>query len=226
MTLPPAPPARPLVPDPASASTKSAPVSAVESKPAHSCCCGHQSKTAPSPHTCPAARTGVALLEQAGAFIQSIDDRSFSSPSRVMAGGTIGKHFRHALDHFSAALAGSRVHGGPIDYDHRRRNVPMETDRAAALTAIQRLVEELVETSTPVSASAVRVRVMLAADGAEAEFTSTLGRELAFAAHHAIHHHAMIKAIAEELGLKVPCGFGMAPSTMNFEQSRHPAGER
>jgi hypothetical protein len=46
---------------------------------------------------------------------------------------------------------------------------------------------------------------------------STLARELAFASHHAIHHHAMMKAIAQEHGQAAESGFGVAPSTLNHE---------
>ena len=44
-----------------------------------------------------------------------------------------------------------------------------------------------------------------------------LGRELAFAAHHGVHHNAMINAICAELGVATPHGFGKAPSTINHE---------
>jgi hypothetical protein len=43
---------------------------------------------------------------------------------------------------------------------------------------------------------------------------------LGFAAHHAIHHMAMVKIIAiQTLGVKeidLPADFGMAPSTVNY----------
>jgi hypothetical protein len=59
---------------------------------------------------------------------------------------------------------------------------------------------------------------MLSGDGHEAELESTLGRELVFATHHAIHHHAMMSAIASEFGIKVGPDFGKAPSTINHER--------
>ena len=61
----------------------------------------------------------------------------------------------------------------------------------------------------------------LSSDLDEMGLTSTIGRELAFVAHHAIHHMAMCKIIAintlqfEESEL--PAGFGKAPSTLIFE---------
>ena len=34
---------------------------------------------------------------------------------------------------------------------------------------------------------------------------------------HAIHHHAMMKAIGREFGIEAPAGFDTAPSTINYE---------
>jgi hypothetical protein len=48
-------------------------------------------------------------------------------------------------------------------------------------------------------------------------------RELGFAVHHAIHHLAMVKIIAQntlQLSTKdLPIDFGKAPSTVVFESS-------
>lgn len=170
------------------------------------------------------AAAAIALLEQAGNVIRTLDDRAFTTPSQRIAGGTIGKHFRHCLDHFAAALSPlsseptrSDGAGLAIDYDHRARNVPMETDRAAAIEAFKVVQEQLRQTDDADLVRVVKVRVMLTSDGEEAVLPSTFGRELAFASHHAVHHHAMIKAIAEEFGTQTPPEFGKAPSTIHFE---------
>jgi uncharacterized damage-inducible protein DinB len=169
------------------------------------------------------------MLEQAAAFIRQIDDASYAAPSRVLKGGTIGKHFRHVVDHFAAALAPIRAPGAElatIDYDHRERNVPMETSREAAVVEIRGVMDDLSRVCEQWSARSVRVRLMLSADGVEREYSSTLGREIAFASHHAVHHHAMIEAIAGELGVPAPEGFGKAPATISYERSASGGGAR
>lgn len=138
-----------------------------------------------------------------------------------MMRGTIGKHTRHSLDHFAAALSGFGRHAEEIDYDHRQREVPMETSRAAAISAIRAMNDSLVSIGPEADGQPVRVRLMLSGDGALGAFTSTLGRELAFAAHHALHHHAMMRVIADEFGVVCPPDFGKAPSTVHFEHSTH-----
>lgn len=170
---------------------------------------------------CPSARASIELLTQAAMFIEMIDDHTFAAPSRLMVGGTIGKHFRHVVDHFAASL--KSVHDDPrtcvVDYDRRERNVPMESCRVEALREIHRVAQVMRLADERRSAQPVMVRVMLSADGAEQNFASTVGREIAFAFHHAVHHHAMISAIATELGVATPTGFGKAPATLNFERA-------
>jgi uncharacterized damage-inducible protein DinB len=153
-----------------------------------------------------------------------LDDESFSHPSERLPGGTIGKHVRHCLDHFLAALSVHDERGNAADYDHRERNVPMETDRAEALEAIHRVARRLRAVRAVVADEPAVVRVMVTCDGAQCEFRSTVGRELAFAAHHAVHHHAMMKVIADELAVSSPAGFGLAPSTELYQRSVAPVG--
>lgn len=172
------------------------------------------------PLPCPAAIQADGLLAGCARMIESIEDRVYTGASRVLPAGTIGKHVRHILDHFTAALAVVGRGDGVIDYDHRERDTPIETSRAAALAQIVALRETLHAVGDAVGARPVAVHLMLAADGTLGKFQSTLAREINFASHHAEHHHAMIGAIAREHGVPVPSDFGKAPSTLEYER-RH-----
>lgn len=158
------------------------------------------------------------MLDQCAAFVEAVPGHSYSKESSTLKGGTIGKHVRHTLDHFRAALAFEQQ--GVIDYDRRERDVPMETEPTAALRAIEELRVVIRGLDSETLESPVRIRVMVAADGSEVELGSTLARELAFASHHAIHHHAMLGAIASELGVQVSPEFGKAPSTISYERAQ------
>jgi uncharacterized damage-inducible protein DinB len=168
---------------------------------------------------CPVATAAAALLEQCAQFVRSASVEAYSGPSRVLPGGTIGKHIRHTLDHFHAAL-GALHAGGLIDYDHRERDVPMESDPLEALDAIESLRSRILDLGAADLDRPVRIRVMVSGDGLEAELGSTLGRELAFASHHAVHHQAMLGAIAAEYGIAPGAEFGRAPSTVHYEMGR------
>jgi hypothetical protein len=104
----------------------------------------------------------------------------------------------------------------------------METQRRAALETIERLARDIRVLDGGRLASPVRVRVMISADGSTAELGSTLARELAFATHHAVHHQAMVRAIAAEFGHDLPEDLGRAPSTLHHERTLaggRPAGD-
>ena len=158
-----------------------------------------------------------AILAQLGELIRSIDTTRYTTESRVVAGGSVGKHVRHILDHFGAAV--ETPGGEAIDYDHRQRGTDVETDRDAALERIDALRAALGALGEDALAAPVTARVMCSCDGACAELGSTRGREIFFAMHHAIHHNAILGAIAIELGFELPEGFGKAPSTVNNERA-------
>ncbi|HYF13697.1 MAG TPA: hypothetical protein VD971_01345 [Phycisphaerales bacterium] len=155
------------------------------------------------------------LLRQCEATVDEVPDTVYAAESVVMPGGTVGKHLRHLLDHYRALLCARD--GGCVDYDRRERDVPMEVDRGHARRMLSKTRGDIAGLVQIKSDTPVRVRVMVKGDGTEAVLASTIGRELAFATHHAVHHQAMIKAIAGEFGVEMPGAVGKAPSTANHE---------
>ncbi|MBL8763421.1 MAG: hypothetical protein JNM07_04040 [Phycisphaerae bacterium] len=187
--------------------------------------------TARDTRTSAAAAAG-AILGACAELVSRLTQEQYAAPCARMYGASVGKHVRHVLDHFRAVIraapapgrlgAGARQHGREeapceeIEYDNRTRAVPEETDRGVALRAITevRAALDALRGAVGMDEREVRVRVLLSDNGEEGVFRSTLGRELAFASHHALHHHAMIGVIANELGQPPADGFGMAPSTL------------
>jgi len=164
---------------------------------------------------CPTSATAAAVLAQGAGFIADLPEGVYDRPCGTMMGATIGQHLRHSVDHVAAILTGLET--GVIDYDHRDRGVPVESDPAVAAETIDALLQTLARLDADTTARPVTVRVMLTSAGDTTDLASTIGRELAFAAHHETHHHAMIAAIAAHHGCPVPAGFGVAPSTLNYQ---------
>lgn len=163
------------------------------------------------------ARAAGATLDQCAAFLRDLSDSDYTACCDRMMGASIGKHVRHALDHFTAAMRA--LEGETIDYDQRDRGTAVEQKRAEALRLADSLARTLSVLTEHDAARPVRVRVMLSGEGDEAELSSTLGRELAFAAHHAVHHYAMIRTIAAEFDVEPAADFGKAPSTISYERA-------
>jgi len=172
-------------------------------------------RTSTSDHQQALAVAAAGVFAQCERLLAEVSDHAYHSASATIRGGTMGKHLRHVLDHYSALFNG--LEQGPVVYDRRERHVAMESDRAAAHSAIRLLRDRLPGVCARGLDTPVQVCVMVSGDGHEVELRSTLGRELAFATHHAVHHQAMMRAIAAEFGFEVHDQFGKAPSTIHHE---------
>ena len=53
--------------------------------------------------------------------------------------------------------------------------------------------------------------------------TSSLARELQTLASHTIHHYALIAMAVRAFGVEVDANFGMAPSTLRYQEKRQTA---
>ncbi len=157
-----------------------------------------------------------AILMQAADMIRGITDEAYATPGKQ--GASIGQHTRHTLDHYRKLIDGFK-NSTVVDYDHRDRGVPVETDRGVAIAEIESIIEGFDGLDETQLEFPVRVLAMVNGRGDTAEMESTLVRELWFATHHAIHHDALIKTIAAEFGFTLPETYGRAPSTINFERA-------
>jgi len=155
------------------------------------------------------------VLQQAIELLEKslVSDNQLTVTSRYMPGSTIGKHLRHAKDHFALLL--DSVSSPPphtLNYDVRVRNTPMETSRQAAIETLKELIAQLeavvpkTRMDEPITLNAVTPYHQV--------FETTFGREVWFAELHAIHHWSMIRVIAGEQGIKLEDSFGFAPSTL------------
>lgn len=94
----------------------------------------------------------------------------------------------------------------------------MESNILVAREEIDRLIKAIENLPEDMLDRPVRASFILLAEGEEQAFQSTIGRELGFCTHHAIHHNALIKTIATTLAIDklLAKDFGLAPSTANY----------
>lgn len=132
---------------------------------------------------------------------------------------SIGKHFRHILDHYLSFLKGlSAQH---IYYDHRERDSRIETDCKYAVSISQEIVERLTalksETASPNGSLEVSLCTSVTNTGNNA-VTTSIERELVFLHGHTTHHFAIIAGMLKLSELPVTSEFGVAPSTLIYEE--------
>ena len=141
---------------------------------------------------------------------------------------TVGQHFRHSTDHMErAVLAALDYQQSEIHYDVRQRGKLDEYDLNAAAKRVRRVQNlfDQIGSFTPSMHHPTQAYFMLSGDDAsELALPTTVARELAFGAHHAIHHLALVRIICfHTLGMDMddlPPDFGRAPSTLNFDAGR------
>ena len=160
----------------------------------------------------PLIRSNVAILTQKIALLDLLVARHGISEAsdkfaRVcpLVGASIGQHYRHSMDHveLAALIASSAAANsdgassvGELHYDLRVRGGTLEKDLHMSRQRIVDVVDVFqslrTENENAVAKTPVAAYFNLSSDDdSEIGLPSTVGRELGFAAHHAIHHMAM-----------------------------------
>ena len=124
----------------------------------------------------------------------------------------MGPHVRHTLDHVQAWLAS--LESGHLDFEHRDRGTPIETDLSVARMTLKHLIQRVEAVPSGWMTRRLSMVAMPTADGFPVRLTTTAMRELLFVLSHTIHHYALIGVMARTLGVPTPDRFGYAPSTI------------
>ena len=160
----------------------------------------------------PAFSVLADVLGQVAGVVGALSEGAYTAPGPRGVSGSVGAHVRHCLDHV-LALEQALV-TRHIDYDARQRGGRTETDRRAAIDAIDGARARVAALDDRWLAQLVQVRTQIAPDGSYVLTRSTMGRELAFVISHTIHHNATINVLLhQQAELDLPTGFGYAPST-------------
>jgi hypothetical protein len=155
----------------------------------------------------------IETLQQGETLLAEISDAAYTQKVPVAFNASIGGHYRHCLDHFRTLLDAATA--GDLNYDHRERGTLVESDRFAALN-VTRELREGYEQLDPIFLSrplAVTCKTSYSTSGSQVS-PSTVGREIMYSVAHAVHHYALIGVMGGIMGLQMPPGFGVAPSTL------------
>lgn len=169
----------------------------------------------PPPTLAAAVHANLAVVRQGRALLTRLDTGQYAARLAVCYHASIGAHLRHIVEHYQAFLAG--LDADVIDYEHRPRNRSIEENPAEASAALANVERALAgfETAFPNRAVAVVAETVPGHPTA-----STVLRELEFLLSHTIHHYALIATLARLQGLEPDPTFGVAPSTLKFQQEQ------
>lgn len=158
------------------------------------------------------------ILHQGEALLGALSVEAYTYKLPVAFNASIGGHYRHCLDHFSNLLRG--IDSDFVDYDHRERDLRIEFEPPFALEITRQLGVLLVQLEPEKLAKPIRARCEVSYTPGNSPVTqSSLGRELAYAIAHGIHHYALISVMARLQNAELPPHFGIAPSTVAHQKS-------
>lgn len=155
----------------------------------------------------------AAYLDQIHAFLLNTPQEWYVEMRPPFARGGIGKHIRHVLEFYQLVLG---AENGVVDYDSRKRESILEEDPEHAASRALELKSVLRDFSDREDEP---VTLVYSDEHDSQRISSTIGRELMFLTSHTVHHMAIIRMIYELLGGNVPDTFGVAPSTLRYEES-------
>lgn len=164
------------------------------------------------------------VLQQQIYLLTAISDEDYVKKCPNYYNASVASHIRHSLDHFNAICyqpsqtVSSSIDELVVNYDQRKRDTAVEKDKTVAIQKANELLELLpkLEIERVVSITFV---------GSDKTFdtytmNSTVGRELSFVAHHAIHHLSMMKLMMTSMNYELKDNnIGIAPSTISIDHS-------
>jgi len=161
-------------------------------------------------------QSAVEILIQGENLLGELENDNYTTRLPAAFNASIGGHYRHCLDHFRSLL--DAAHSGDLNYDHRERGTLVENDRFAALNTTRDLRTTLQALSPECLARKLNVTCKTSySDSGSQVSASTVGREIMYAVAHAVHHYALIGIMGGIMGLRMPPGFGVAPSTLKHQ---------
>lgn len=163
-----------------------------------------------------AVDANLHVLQQGRELLKSLDPSRYVSRVPACFNSTPGGHLRHVIDHYLGLLDG--LAAGRIDYEHRARDPRVEGEADYAAGVIDGIMGRLRALSLHGDA-ALEVRSESAGE-AGVWGGSSLLRELEFLLSHTVHHFALIATMCRLLGHEPAADFGMAPSTLKYNQGR------
>ncbi len=158
-------------------------------------------------NTAPALSALIDVLHQ-------ISDADYTTPCTRLNNNTIGGHVRHIIELFQCLLVGYNT--GTVNYDSRKRDKKIETDKLFATQLLTSLIYEIDQPD-----KSLKLCGLLLDDEKNAlEITTNFFREVLYNIEHAIHHMALIRVGINEINttLQLSSSFGIAASTIQYQK--------
>lgn len=153
------------------------------------------------------------VFVQLNGSLQTLTNDQYTHQSRILSNATIGQHVRHIIEMFICLEEGYNT--GVVNYEKRKRDKQIETDKDFAATLLKEVYNELGKDNKNIALEAAyndQSNELI-------RFHTNYYREIAYNLEHTIHHMALIKVgIREVSDMEIPDEFGVAPSTTRYKR--------
>lgn len=163
----------------------------------------------------------IEALTSGAGILELLTEDQYNRVAAPYFSASIGKHYRHILDHYLSFIKG--LPENHINYDRRDREERLETDLGYALETIQYIIESLSSYSRKLESGFAQESVDVSlCTSCSSEITepvpSSIQREMVFLQGHTTHHYAIIAAMLKFSEITVDNRFGVAPSTLKYQE--------
>ena len=145
--------------------------------------------------------------------LKQLTNEEYCMQSSILSNATIGQHVRHIIELFQCLETGYGI--GQVNYEKRKRDYRIETEKQVALHLLAELYEKLEKPNKEIMLEAEDY-----CDTVETVAVATnYYRELVYNLEHTIHHMALIRVGVNEVSMiALPEEFGVAYSTIKYRQ--------
>ena len=166
-------------------------------------------------NACPSVSGNLEAINQGLELCKQLDSTSYNHKALPFVQSSIGEHLRHIVDLYFALINETKI--GVVDYDHRRRGAPIETDLQIGISEIRRVEAWLNKLNeADLDKPIIILSEASIASQQVCEVPSTLRRELLFVSSHTIHHFSLIKVITTHCNIETSEYLGYAPATATY----------
>lgn len=145
--------------------------------------------------------------------LNQLDANRYQFACKNLSGNTIGQHVRHIIEMFQCLEAGYEQ--GEVDYERRRRDHRIETDKMLATDLLKDIVQQIAKGNKTLYLLTYYDDLQMEPE----KIATNYFREIAYNLEHTIHHMALIRVGLRELGdIPVEDSYGVASSTLKYRQ--------
>ena len=145
--------------------------------------------------------------------LDQLEDHQYDHPCKNLSGNTVGQHVRHIIEMYQCLESGYGT--GEVDYEKRRRDRRIETDKYFASGLLQEILSQLSKENKTLDL----ITYYDERSARPEKISTNYYREIAYNLEHTIHHMALIRVGLRELGdIPVDDSYGVATSTLKYRK--------